>query len=290
MNRSAKSQSPKNSREETNESTLAISDAYRKSRKTVSILSGIAVAWATAQFEFSSISLGSFGEIIMARYSVPITLAICISYTMIMCTVEYMMQSTEVRKWNIAQFDYQLILMLASIAILMLSATGISRTLAIVFFIVILSIILFVGQCIFLAAFWALFLILNLKFNGRKYILKYKGKLGIIPMIWDSMNWASVVSALATMILGMIAGKFLLDNGFKILGLKEQPEALPIAVFYICFSGFIISLLFQNIYLYKVFSFTSPKNAVINEIENCITGGTIEKNNANQQERENMET
>ena len=62
---------------------LELSEAYRKSRGSVSILSGIALAWAAAQFEFSVVKLPILGDVVLSQYAIPIILAVSVTFSMI---------------------------------------------------------------------------------------------------------------------------------------------------------------------------------------------------------------
>jgi hypothetical protein len=114
---------------ESTDKWLDLSEAYRKSRSRISILCGIGLAWAAAQFEFKKLSLVGVGELDISGASAPLVFSLCILYSFIRCSTEYAIQPKEVRRWSLAQFDYKLSLNLVRFSVLLISASAICRSL-----------------------------------------------------------------------------------------------------------------------------------------------------------------
>lgn len=147
---------------------IEISDAYRSSRRNVSIFSGLALAWAAAQFETSTANLPLIGDVALTRYSVPIMLASAIVYLMVRCTIEFMMQSLPVRRWRLAQHDYRMTLGLAAISIPLLAASGISRSMTAVALVAVMGLLLAVAFVVATFLLMMLIMPLNLFIRARR--------------------------------------------------------------------------------------------------------------------------
>lgn len=107
---------------------LEVSSSYRSSRRNTSVLCAIGIAWAAAQLEFTSLSLGSVGEVTIQTASIPIIVAIMCLYSMARSTIEYMMQADPVRRWSLAQVDYVITLYIVRFTVVCLTASAIART------------------------------------------------------------------------------------------------------------------------------------------------------------------
>lgn len=111
-------------RVETNPPTLQISDGYRRARGTTSIFCAIALAWATAQVDFKTLSFGPAGSVDVPSASLPLILACAIAFAITRCTIEFAMQPEGVRRWSLAQADFKLTVFLVRAAALILGAGG----------------------------------------------------------------------------------------------------------------------------------------------------------------------
>jgi hypothetical protein len=107
---------------------LQLNDGYRSASRTNSVLCALAIAWSAAQFELKTLNLGFANNIDMANASIPLILFCAIVYTAIRHSTEFAMQSVETRRWGYAQFDYKLSVYLVRFALLMLAASGLSRS------------------------------------------------------------------------------------------------------------------------------------------------------------------
>ena len=107
---------------------IQLAEGYRVARKNTSIFCALGLGWSAAQFDLKSISLGPAGNLDLSGASVAIILAGGIAYTMARCTIEFAMQTKEVRRWHLAQADFKLSVFVVRATVLILAASGLSRS------------------------------------------------------------------------------------------------------------------------------------------------------------------
>jgi hypothetical protein len=205
---------------------LELSDAYRKSRGSVSILSGIAIAWAAAQFDFTEMKLPMLGDIKLSGYGIPLILASCIVYAITRSTIEFVMQSVDVRRWKLAQLDYKITLVVSVASILFLSASGVTRS--------VYTIIAITGIGLFLAAVFLMGSFV-LTIALMPIVLFFRRKKHSTPSAasaaFSSLSYGLIVSGLLIIALIAIGGSNILFRGYEYFGLTETPNTTSVFVF-----------------------------------------------------------
>lgn len=197
------------------EEVIEVSSGYRNSRRNTSILCGVGIAWAAAQFEIKSFSLGSLGMIGTEKASVHIIIAILCIYCMVKCTIEYMMQSEPVRRWNLAQLDYRITLYLVRFTIVALIASAIARTWEMVIYVA--CIFLFFVFSFFVLAFIYIFFTMPI----RLFIRHLSGRISVASAAIEATFYSFLLSGLThIIIIGLIA--FNVINPFEYFNAKFQ--------------------------------------------------------------------
>jgi len=105
-----------------------LSEGYRAARRMNSFFCAIALAWSAAQFDLKTLSTGYVGNIDLSRASIPLIVASIIAYSTVRFVLEFKMQSVEVRRWGYAQTDFKISIYLVRFTILILAASGLSRS------------------------------------------------------------------------------------------------------------------------------------------------------------------
>src|SRR5688500_15256496 len=105
-----------------------ISDDYRSSRRVLTAICALSIAWTAAQFEFETVALGFTGELDFANASFRLIFFAAIGYSLDRCWIEFAMQSVEVRRWQFAQSDFMLSANLIRLSVLFLTASGLNRS------------------------------------------------------------------------------------------------------------------------------------------------------------------
>lgn len=108
--------------------------------RTKSILCAISLAWSAAQFDLKTLSLGFIGNIDLSRASILLILVCAIAYTAARYVLEFEMQSVEVRRWLLAQADFKMSIFLVRVTILILVASGLSRSVETVVYVVLAAV------------------------------------------------------------------------------------------------------------------------------------------------------
>jgi hypothetical protein len=77
-------------------------------------------------------------------------MACAIAYAMTRCVLEFAMQPIDVRRWNLAQIDFKITLLLVRAAALILGASGLYRSVDTIFMIVGFIAVLVVASGLFI--------------------------------------------------------------------------------------------------------------------------------------------
>lgn len=229
---------------------INLSDAYRSARNKISLFCGIALAWATAQFEITKVSLGGLGDLDLSGASIPLLLSLCILYSFTRCTSEYAMQNKEIRRWHLAHFDYKLTLNIVRGSLLMLAASVLSRSLYTAGFIIIIAVILIVIGVLFVGIGTIALTPLSM------FIRKKQGKQSksVIPNIAEAEGISTfVLSSLVTAFFVYIASSppeiSLLRNLFT-----TTPNSTPIWILSVAGIMVFISFIIERKYTNKLFA------------------------------------
>ena len=230
---------------ETNE----ISSAYRNSRRNTSILCGIGIAWAAAQFEIKTISLGTLGGVSIEGASIPILIAILCAYTMTRCTIEFMMQPKPVRRWSLAQLDYRITLYLVRFTLVVLTAGAIARTSEMVAYIA--GAFLLVSVSFFLLSFVFMLIVMPV----RVYIGNLFGRSSVASAAIEATFYSFILSGLALIALIALVGLDVI-NPFGYLGESYKDfNGAPLAIFSSVCLIVLLSFFFDQRFLSMVFAF-----------------------------------
>lgn len=255
---------------------MEISEAYRKSRRNTSVFAGLTLAWASAQFEFSSIKLGSFGDFTLTQFSIPFVLTIIILYSLFRCTIEYMMQPLEIRRWELAKLDYNVTLTIAVTSIFLLSASGMSRSLSTVLATLGFIIILIVSFLIITFILVMIFMPINMTF--QKLTPKRRVRVSAARGAIESTAYASLLSGLLLIIAIIKVGIEVFSHGLTFLGISDKPSLIPTIVFIISSIFYGIFLIKKHDFLLYVSAFKPPYKTKFTKLENGVTGVTFEEN------------
>ena len=153
------------------------------------------IGWSTAQFELDSLSLGPLGTINLSSVSVPFVLALGVLYFMVRYTLEFAMQSLEIRRWHLAQVDYLIMLRLVQFTLLLLAAGSLYRSIETLTYMVLAAIAL-------LAASLILFPVL---FFGVTpvimFIRRRQGRYGVAARLAEAEGWSLLMVVIAQITL-----------------------------------------------------------------------------------------
>jgi hypothetical protein len=165
-----------------------LSEGYRAARRMNSFFCGIALAWSAAQFDLKALSVGYFANIDLSRASIPLILACAIAYSTIRFVLEFEMQSVEVRRWGYAQRDFEISIFLVRFTILILAASGLSRSVETIVYVVLATVGVFLLFLIawFLGTMGLSFVFITLR-NRRGYHSAAAGA-------GEALFWAQLVA------------------------------------------------------------------------------------------------
>lgn len=226
-----------------------MSSAYRNSRRNTSILCGIGIAWAAAQFEIKTMSLGTLGGVNIERASIPILIAILCVYTMTRCTIEFMMQPKPVRRWPLARLDYRITLCLVRFTLVVLTAGAIAR---------ISEMVAYIAGAFLLAAigfFLFSFVLMLIVMPVRVYIGKLFGRSSVASAAIEATFYSFMLSGLALIVLIALVGLDII-NPFGYLGENYKDfNGAPLVIFSSVCLVMLLSFFFDQRFLNMVFAF-----------------------------------
>ncbi len=244
---------------------MEIATSYRKARRNTSIFCGISIAWSAAQFDLKLLNMGALGKVDISGASIPAIFACAIIYTMVRCTIEFMMQPNEIRRWNLAQIDYKITLNLVRISLLSIAATTAFRSIETVLVVSVAALALFF--IFFVLVGILLFVIIPLK----KHIRIRQGRILTAGAIGTAVN-------LAILIVGILYILFFITLSFPAIKhlpffdyfppIQNQTAAIVFAITAIIIT---VSFFYERIMTDKIFAF-EPKTIVV---ETKLPNGTI---------------
>ena len=217
-----------------------LSEGYRAARRMNSLFCTIALAWSAAQFDLKVLSVAYFTNIDLSRASIPLILTCAIIYSSIRFVLEFQMQSVEIRRWLYAQTDFKISMNLVRLTILILAASGLSRSVDTIIYIILAAICILLLYVIFwyAGAMILSFFFITLR-NRRGYHSAAAGA-------GTAVSWAELVSVCVPAIIFIALG--IASLRYKpLLSLWTTPPS-PIAIGVFVFASIVImfSFLFQS--------------------------------------------
>lgn len=234
---------------ETPAPALQLSDAYRRARRITATLCAVALAWATAQFDFNALSLGPGGSLDLSGASVPLVLLVGLIYATTRCTIEFAMQSEGVRGWRLAQLDFKLTVWLVRAAALMLGAGAMYRsieTVLVVAFMVVVSL-----SAAFLLIWGGVFALAPLMIRLRAR----RGSRDASPIwaILEAEGWATLITVVVICFAFAALGfGFLLYGPLRALW-TTPPTITAATVFVLTSIAVVLSVYFQPKWFQGIF-------------------------------------
>lgn len=231
-----------------NSQHLQLTEAYRASRRNISLACAITLAWAASQFELKTLSIGSIVTIDLTNATIPLILAAVIAYTFLRCMIEYAMQPILVRQWNLAQADFKLIVFLVRASALALGASGLYRSLDSVFTVAVLALALVILSLVF--SFVGIFTITPIMIAIRKP----QGRHSIASRVIEADAWSQliIVVSLCLMFVGLGIASLYYEPIRLLWPAVPSLIAVPMAVLTAC--AVVISVYLQPMWYRKLFA------------------------------------
>lgn len=251
---------------------VEIVDAYRKTRRNTSIFCGIAIAWSAAQFDIKTLNIGALGKVDISGASIPIILACVIIYTMARCTLEFMMQPNEIRRWNLAQIDYRITLNLVRISFLIIAAATASRSVGTVVGVTVAALVFFSSY--FLLVIALMFIIMPL----RIYIRSRQGRISVASSAEEAFYWSMLIVAIFYLLFFITLG-FQTIKQFPLFNLLPPiPNQISTIIFAITAIIITVSFFFEGRMLENIFAFVPNQIVVKSKLPDGTTRITIKDN------------
>ncbi|NWO06750.1 MAG: hypothetical protein HLX50_13970 [Alteromonadaceae bacterium] len=230
-----------------------VSGSYRTARRNTSLLCGVSMAWAGAQLNFGSLSIGPLGKVDLNSASIPLVLSILLVYLMSRCTIEYMMQENEVRRWKLAQLDYKLTFLIFRFSLLVLVFSLFSRSLEMVFLLLLSVFAVFASFfAVLLSLFFAIVFV-------RSFVSGKRGVQFSASGVVDSFFWSALIVSALYIILFIISA-FSSFSPFLIF-IENDVSNVDLAVVSAVCIFMMLTFLFESRFLNVIFAI-EPKIVV----------------------------
>ena len=248
---------------------IQLAEGYRVARKSTSIFCALGLGWSAAQFELKSISLGPAGNLDLSGASVAFILACGIAYTMTRCTIEFAMQTKEVRRWHLAQADFKLSVFVVRATVLILAASGLSRSVETVLYVAIAAIALLTASLLLELLFTASLLPLFIYMTNRR-VGKERASTSIASRVIEATSWAELSTFVLIAILLICLGIASIHYEPLRSRWTSAPDPLAISILVITSVAVVLTLYFQRWWYDKLFE--NPHKVLTRKLPN----GTIE--------------
>jgi hypothetical protein len=251
---------------------IQLAEGYRVARKNTSIFCALGLGWSAAQFDLKSISLGPAGNLDLSGASVAFILACGIAYTMTRCTIEFAMQTKEVRRWHLAQTDFKLSVFVVRATVLILAASGLSRSVETVLYVAIAALVLLTGSVLLELLFTFTLLPLFIYMTNRR-VGKERASTSIASRVMEASSWAQLISV--TFVVVLLIGLGIASIQYEPLRSRwiPAPDPLAISILVITFIVVVATLYFQRVWYRKLFA--NPITVLTRRLPNGTIGVTI---------------
>lgn len=107
-----------------------LSESFRTARRSLVAVCAVSLAWSTAQFSFAEVSIDAAGMTVdLGNASIPLLLGMGVVYLTGRWGLEFAMMPRHVRRWPLAQLDFQVVSVAARFSLLALTAGALDRSL-----------------------------------------------------------------------------------------------------------------------------------------------------------------
>lgn len=228
---------------------MEVTDAYRKARRNTTIFCGISLAWSAAQFDLNSLIIGAAGKVDISNASIPVILACLIIFAMGRCTIEFMMQPKEIRRWQLAQIDYKITLNLLRLSLLTIAASNASRSIETVVGVTLAALIFLLGY--FVLVFIGTMILMPI----RMFIRSLQGRISAASSAFEAVAWSMFIVALIYVLLFFSLGLSVFEKLPILNKLPPIPRQVSTIIFAVTAVIISVSFLFERVFLNLVFAF-----------------------------------
>lgn len=253
---------------------IQLAEGYRVARKNTSIFCALGLGWSAAQFDLKSISLGPAGNLDLSGASVAIILAGGIAYTMARCTIEFAMQTKEVRRWHLAQADFKLSVFVVRATVLILAASGLSRSVETVLYVAIAALGLLTVSGLLIGfgtvAFMPLVIYIAKRRIGEE---RTRTNKSITSRLIEAESWAVLMTIVLVAILLICLGIASIHYEPLRSQWTSPPDPLAISILVITSIAVVVTFYFQRGWYRKLFA--NPITVLTRRLPNGTIGVTI---------------
>ena len=231
---------------------LQLSTRYRSARRIASALCALGLGWSAAQFDVKSLTLGSAGSLDLSGASLSLILACGIVYMIMRFTIEFAMQPVEVRQWRLAQMDFKLSLFLVRATLLMLAASGLSRSVDTVVYVAIGTLILMGGSLLLI--FLGTLAIMPV----RMFIRARQDRISVASSVIEASMWSELLVLVLVVALLVTLGVASLQYEPLRSLWTTPPPPIAVAIFVAAGITVLISLKVQSYWEDYLFARSVP--------------------------------
>jgi hypothetical protein len=241
---------PKDEPSDPNENR-SLSDAVRGARRNMLIVSGLCLGWSSAQFSLADSQINIAGiSLNLKDASIPVVLAVVLTYFLIRWGVEFAMLPRHVRRWPLAQFDFRIALLIVRFALLALAAGALNRSLW--------TIALVAGSIVLLTVVSSIlsFLLMFITIPIRMWARSRAGRVSAANAAFESVAWAILFAVCLTTfgIIGLAVASYQYAPLRDYLWGHVLPNPVSFLVFILTLIGVFLSYWFLSPVINRIFA------------------------------------
>jgi hypothetical protein len=247
---------PENPEQEATDPNLDLSlpESVRISRRNLVAISGIAIAWATAQFNpaSSKIEIAGFSVDFNIDY-IPIFLAVAILYLTFRWGMEFAMMPRTLRRWSLAQLDFRIVSLISRFSLVALAAGAVDRS--------IWTIMKIVGALgvISLASLFLTIIFMFVTMPIRLWARQRAKAQSVAKAAYEAIVWAILFAVLVAIVSFIIFGIASYTHiPLRDLIWKSPPNPVALSLFVLTLTCVFLSRWFLRPVFYIIFAERPP--------------------------------
>ena len=197
---------PKDEPPDPNENRV-LPEAVRVARRSLLIVCGLCLAWASAQFVIIDSKIVVAGVSMEFKgASIPIVLAVVLLYLTVRWGIEFAMMPRHVRRWPLARFDFNMVFLIARFSLLALAAGVLDQSLLTVALVIAL-----VGLLVIVSGLLTgllMFVTMPIRMRARSLA----GRPSAANAAYEALVWAIlfaiVITASAIVVMGVASYRY----------------------------------------------------------------------------------
>jgi hypothetical protein len=212
---------------------MSLTESYRKARRNLIILSGVCLAWSTAQFSVEDPTI-SVADVALQfdSTSIPLILGILLLCLTYLWVFEFSIMIREVRRWGHAQLDFWVIWIVVRFSLLAISAGALQRSLWTIF--LILAMLLLMVLCVLIFTTALMSITMFVRMRARNRASRPSAANAAFEAMWWAIFFAIILTFASLIGFGFVSYQYPLLSSF-LWSAPPSPAAYIVFILVTCF-------------------------------------------------------